>query len=65
MKEVIIVTFETNHKMIDSSLRRVIQIRVEVPKYYPTGIALTDNDIERYIEQYYGFKVEKILNKKL
>jgi len=57
MKNGIDVSFIARHKMLDCGLTKLIEIKLEVPKYYPTGKRLTKSDMERYIKDYYGFDV--------
>lgn len=61
MKNGIFVTFITNHKMVDSGLHREIEVKLEVPKYFPTGIKLDSIQIKQYISQRYGFEVLRLV----
>jgi hypothetical protein len=51
------VTFSCLHKMLNSGIERMIQITLDVPERFPTGVKLTEDDITKYIKQRYGFEV--------
>ena len=61
MERGIFVKFVTNHKMVDSGISREIEVKLEVPKYYPNGKELSMEDIEQYVKIRYGFDILRLV----